>query len=190
MTTAVPTPISVARQARKRAVFLDRDGVINAAVVRERRPYPPADVASMQVLPGVADALLRIKALGFATIVVTNQPDIARGLSTNAAVGAINAQLLSTLAIDEIRICPHDNADNCHCRKPKPGLLLDAAAQHGLDLALSFMVGDRWRDVDCGKAAGVRNFFLDYGYDEPTATGYDWRVDSLAQVADILSTLE
>ena len=111
----------------RRAVFLDRDGILNAAVVRDGRPYPPASLAEMTLLPGVEEACARLKKSGFLLIVVTNQPDIAKGKTTVSEVEAINAALQARLGLDEVCVCPHDDAYNCACRKPKPGLLLDAA---------------------------------------------------------------
>jgi D-glycero-D-manno-heptose 1,7-bisphosphate phosphatase len=150
----------------RRAVFLDRDGVINRAVVRDGRPYPPADADHVEVLPGVAVALRRLKAAGYLLIVITNQPDVARGSQTLAAVEAIHSRLAAELPIDDFRTCYHDDGDGCACRKPKPGLILGAAREHQIDLETSVMVGDRWRDVEAGRQAGCRTVFLDYGYAE------------------------
>jgi D-glycero-D-manno-heptose 1,7-bisphosphate phosphatase len=138
----------------RRAVFLDRDGVINAPAIREGRPYPPASVESLEILPGVREAVQRFKSAGFLIIVVSNQPDVARGTTSRSTVEAINSVLAQGLPIDEFRMCYHDAADACNCRKPKPGMLLDAAKKWHIDLAASFMVGDRWRDVEAGQNAG------------------------------------
>jgi D-glycero-D-manno-heptose 1,7-bisphosphate phosphatase len=150
----------------RRAVFFDRDGVLNAAVVRDGVPHPPGDVDEVEVLPGVAEACNRLRTAGFELVVVTNQPDIARGTQTKEAVRRVNDALLMTLPLDEVVVCPHDDADGCACRKPKPGMLIDAAQRRGIDLAASFMVGDRWRDVEAGLRAGCRTVFVDRGYDE------------------------
>lgn len=149
-----------------RAVFLDRDGVINAAVVRDGKPYPPASVEAMEILPGVPEALAELRAAGLLLVVVTNQPDVARGTQTREAVDAIHAKLLAELPLDAIYACWHDDADACSCRKPKPGLLVTAATDRGIDLTASFMVGDRWRDVEAGLAAGCRTVFVDRDYRE------------------------
>lgn len=171
---------------KRRAVFLDRDGVINRAVIRDGKPYPPANLAELEVLPRVPEALHRIRDAGFATIVVTNQPDVARGTTTRAEVEAINAVLAERLAIDEFRVCYHDSADNCECRKPEPGLLLQAARERGLDLAASYMVGDRWRDVEAGQRAGCQTIFIDYSYDEKQPERWNHRVASLWEAAGII----
>jgi len=137
----------------RRAVFLDRDGVINASVVRGGKPYPPDRVEEVEVLPGVGDALVALRRAGYLLVVVTNQPDVARGTQTREAVDAIHAKLQGELALDAVYACLHDDADACHCRKPKAGLLLDAAKDLGIDVTASFMVGDRWRDIEAGITA-------------------------------------
>jgi D-glycero-D-manno-heptose 1,7-bisphosphate phosphatase len=155
------------------AAFLDRDGVINAAAVRDGRPHPPASLEDLHILPGVAEACRRLRAAGLWVLVVTNQPDIARGATSAVDVARINDELLAALAIDAILVCPHDDIDDCACRKPRPGLLLDAADRFGIDLGRSTMVGDRWRDIDAGRAAGVSTVFLDRSYAERRPTDHD-----------------
>jgi transaldolase len=169
----------------RRAVFLDRDGVLNRAIVRDGKPYPPASVSELEVLPGVPDALARLRAAGFRLIVVTNQPDVARGAQTREIVEAMHAELLIRgLPIDSFRVCYHDDGDGCDCRKPKPGLLVSAARDEGVDLATSFMVGDRWRDVEAGRRAGCGTVFIDGGYAEAERSQPDVRVRSLVEAAD------
>jgi len=171
-----------------KAVFLDRDGVINRALVREGKPYPPATPAELEILPGTGDALARLKELGYLLIVVTNQPDVARGKQSREAVQEIHEILGRQLPVDRFLACYHDDADGCSCRKPKPGLLLKAAREHGIDLGQSFLIGDRWRDIDAGLAAGCRTVWIDYGYCErgPTVPP-DQRVFSLAEAVEWIS---
>ena len=149
-----------------RAAFLDRDGVINRAFVRGGRPYAPRTVEEFELLPGVTEAVGALRAAGFLVVVVTNQPDVATGLQRREDVDAMHERIRREVGVDDIRVCFHVDADACACRKPKPGMLLDAAADWGVDLAHSFMIGDRWRDVHAGHAAGCRAIFIDYGYDE------------------------
>jgi D-glycero-D-manno-heptose 1,7-bisphosphate phosphatase len=149
-----------------RAVFLDRDGVLNASVVRDGKPYPPESLADLEILDEAREGCALLREAGFALICVTNQPDIARGAADSRAVDQINARLAAELRLDQVRVCPHDDRDNCGCRKPKPGLILDAAAELGIDLDRSFLVGDRWRDIDAGRAAGCITVFIDRGYRE------------------------
>jgi transaldolase len=166
-----------------RAVFLDRDGVLNHAVLRDGKPHPPADAASMTIVAGAADALLRLRERDFRLIVVTNQPDVARGTQQRGVVEAMNEKLRAALPIDEVIVCWHDG-DDCDCRKPKPGALLDAARRHGIDLSRSFMVGDRWRDIEAGQRAGVKCLFIDHGYRERQPEGEFVRVDSIGSAAE------
>jgi len=150
----------------RRAVFLDRDGVVNRSIVRDGKPYPPNSVGEMEILAGVPDALTSLRKAGFLNIVVTNQPDIATGKQKAEVVEAMHQRLRNELALDDIKVCRHRDADGCDCRKPKPGMLLQAAREFDIDLERSFMVGDRWRDVAAGQAAGCISFFIDYGYRE------------------------
>ena len=167
----------------ERAVFLDRDGVLNAAVVRDGRPHPPDHVDQLVILPGVRSALDELKRAGYLLVVVTNQPDVRRGVQTRAAVDAIHDRLRAELPIDAIYCCFHDDADGCACRKPAPGLLLEAARERNIELAASFMVGDRWRDTEAGAAAGCRTAFVDCGYNERRPRAFDCRVTSLTEAA-------
>jgi D-glycero-D-manno-heptose 1,7-bisphosphate phosphatase len=159
------------------AVFLDRDGVLNEALVRDGRPFPPRSPEELVVVPGVPDACARLRARGLVLVVVTNQPDVARGLQSAEDVAAINARLRAAIAIDALYVCPHDNDDQCPCRKPKPGMLLAAARDLALDLPRSFMVGDRWSDIEAGRAAGCRTVYIDRGYQEPRPAAFDHAVE-------------
>ena len=142
------------------AVFLDRDGVLNRTVVRDGVTHPPDSLAEFELLPGVPDAVRRLADAGFKLVVVTNQPDVARGLQKREAVEEMNAFLCRTLPILGVMACYHDNADNCACRKPKPGMILEAAQRFGLDVRASCLIGDRWSDVAAGQAAGCRASIL------------------------------
>lgn len=170
----------------RRAVFLDRDGVINRAVVRDGKPYPPENVGEMEILPGVSDALFSLHGAHFLLIVVTNQPDVARGTTQKEVVERINSCLAGCLPIDEFRTCYHDSSDQCDCRKPLPGALLAAAKLHDIDLNQSYMVGDRWRDIDAGQRAGCQTIFVDYGYAEKQPESFNHRVRSLEEAAQII----
>ena len=165
-------------------MFLDRDGVLNRAVTRDGKPYPPANVSELEIVPDAAEALAALKAAGFLLYVATNQPDIARGTQTRIAVDAIHAEMAARLPIDAFYVCPHDDPDGCDCRKPKPGLLQQAASEHAISLPDSFMIGDRWRDVEAGRRAGCRTIWLDFGYRERgPSVPPDATLDSLADAA-------
>ena len=142
----------------RRAVFLDRDGVLIRTDVRDGIPHPPESLNEVEILPGVPEALTVLHERGFILLVVTNQPDVARGTQSRNVVEAINNQLRQQLPLDGVYVCYHDNADRCDCRKPSPGMLLKAAAEHDIDLRASFMVGDRGSDIAAGNAAGCRPF--------------------------------
>lgn len=164
-----------------RAVFLDRDGVLNDAIVREGKPFPPA-LDQLRIADGAPEALQRLREAGYRLIVVTNQPDVARGTISRAEVEAIHAKLAAAMPIDEFFVCEHDG-DDCDCRKPKPGALLSAAGKYGIDLKRSFLIGDRWRDVEAAQRAGCTALFLDRGYDEQQPAEPFVRVASIAEAA-------
>jgi D-glycero-D-manno-heptose 1,7-bisphosphate phosphatase len=172
----------------RRAVFLDRDGVINRALERDGKPYPPTSLAEFGILPGVPEACARLKAAGFLLVVATNQPDVGRGTLAQSTVEEIHAHMCKSLPIDRVEVCYHPGkgASDCDCRKPKPGMLLRAARELGIDLARSWMIGDRWRDIDCGHAAGCRTVFIDYGYAEALRQMPDFRVKNLTEATQVI----
>lgn len=169
-----------------RAIFLDRDGVINRAIVREGKPYPPANQSEVEILPGVQDALMALQNAGFLLIVITNQPDVARGHTSRETVEDINRCLAACLPIDEFYTCFHDHDADCDCRKPRPGALQAAAQKYEIDLSNSYMIGDRWRDTEAGQRAGCKTIFIDYGYQEKQPESVDFRVKSLKDAAEII----
>ncbi len=163
----------------RRAVFLDRDGVLNKSLSGpDGVPRPPASLDEFALIPGASDACRALRGLGFVLIVASNQPDVARGTQRREVVEAIHRRLREEVELDDVRVCYHDDSDGCACRKPQPGLLLSAARDWGIDLAASFVVGDRWRDVEAGRRAGCTTILVDNGVElipsEPTV-----RLDSL-----------
>jgi D-glycero-D-manno-heptose 1,7-bisphosphate phosphatase len=156
---------------QRSAVFLDRDGVINEAIVRNGKPYPPDSISAVVLAPYAARDVRRLKESGFLVLCVTNQPDVARGTLSGTTAGAIMQHIATAVGLDDTFICPHDDRDDCRCRKPRPGLLLQAAQRYDIDLTASHMVGDRWKDIDAGAAAGCRTIFIDRHWPErkPTA---------------------
>jgi D-glycero-D-manno-heptose 1,7-bisphosphate phosphatase len=175
----------------RRAVFLDRDGVINRAVTRDGSPYPPATLAEFEILPDVAEACARLKAAGYLLIVATNQPDVGRGTLKQEVVESMHTFMCRQVPIDRVEVCYHpgQGKSDCDCRKPRPGMLLRAARELGIDLARSWMVGDRWRDIDCGHAAGCGTVLVERGYAEAMRQAPDHRVRSLLEAAELILRL-
>ena len=177
--------------ALNRAVFLDRDGVINRMFVRDGIPFAPTTLEQFAILPGVVEAIAALKNTGFRVIVATNQPDVGAGKVAREIVEAMNARVQQECRVDDVRVCYHTEADRCACRKPKPGLLVDAARDWFLDLRASYMVGDRWRDIVAGHAAGCRTVLIDYNYAEQKAENPDIVVKSLEEASQrILSEVK
>src|SRR5579862_8491576 len=167
------------------AVFLDRDGVVVEAVVRDGRPYPPQTIDEVRIDPEATKALSLLAAAGYRLILITNQPDVSRGIQDRSTVETINNLLRTRLPIDACFVCYHDDSDHCSCRKPQPGLILIAAEQYNIDLTVSFVVGDRWRDVAAGSAAECHTVWIDRGYQEEWQTNQpDIRVTSLKEAAE------
>lgn len=174
----------------KQAVFLDRDGVLVKAIIRDGRPFSPRSRTELEIMPDAADSCLALRRAGFVLIVVTNQPDVARGQLSPADLSAMHEELISKIPLDAVLFCPHDDNDGCDCRKPAPGLLLSGADRWGVELAGSVMVGDRWRDIEAGRRAGCRTVFIDAGYAERRAEGADLTVKSLTEALPwILATV-
>ncbi len=172
-----------------RAVFLDRDGVLVRAHVREGRPYAPLSLDDMELETDAQKSVARLRQSGLLSIVITNQPDVARGAVDRETVEAMHSKLLEFLALDGILACYHDDSDECNCRKPKPGMLVDAASAFEINLGQSFMIGDRWRDIGAGMAAGCTTIWIDRGYDEPKGDGADYTVSSLSSAVLVIVAL-
>ena len=170
----------------KKAVFLDRDGVLNAVVMTNGIPTPPRNIEDVVLLPDVAEAISLLKNKSFEIVVVTNQPDYARGISSKTEIIEINAVFRRELEIEHIYTCFHDDWHNCDCRKPKPGLLKRAASELGIDLQSSFMIGDRWRDIAAGQAAECLCYFIDYGYHEKSPNSPFTQVSSLMEATQLI----
>jgi D-glycero-D-manno-heptose 1,7-bisphosphate phosphatase len=173
----------------KPAVFLDRDGTLNAPLIREGKPYPPASANEFVLLEGVVESCANLQAAGYVLMVVTNQPDVGRGTQTREAVEAMHAKLLQLVpSITRIEVCyaPGGETPPSPDRKPAPGMILNAARELGLDLTRSWMIGDRWRDIDCGHNAGVRTIFIDWGYDEKLRAVPDFVARTFSEAADII----
>lgn len=169
-----------------KAIFLDRDGVINHPRIIDGKPYPPLSLDNFKVIDGVKRALNLLRSAGYYLIVITNQPDVARGDISRDKVELIHGFLKSNFPIEEIKTCYHDDLDCCSCRKPKPGNLLDAAKTYNIDLKNSYMIGDRWRDIEAGISAGCKTIFIDYGYKEKQPVGYVYKASNLLEAAKLI----
>ena len=167
----------------RRAVFLDRDGVLNKAIMRNGKPYPPRDLSELIIAEGACTSLDVLRREGFVLVVVTNQPDIARGKANRADVDKINTRLVDLLPLDAVEVCEHDDEDQCDCRKPKPGMILRLQRRLVLDLEHSFMIGDRWRDIEAGRRAGCRTVLIGDGYGESFPSAPSVKVASLPEAA-------
>jgi D-glycero-D-manno-heptose 1,7-bisphosphate phosphatase len=173
-------------QLLRPAVFLDRDGVLNSIVWREGKPASPRLVDELEIEADAPAVLARLKAAGYLLLVITNQPDVRRGLMSDAILDALHDRLAQVLPVDDILACRHDNADACACRKPKPGLVFELAARHGVDLTRSWMIGDQDRDIACGRAAGLRTVLLSRSYNSGVQSDADHVVETLSQISPLI----
>jgi D-glycero-D-manno-heptose 1,7-bisphosphate phosphatase len=166
------------------AAFLDRDGVLNASVIKEGKPYPPGSISEVEILPGVLEAINLLIQNHYLPVVITNQPDVSRGMSDLQQIQLINNYIGRMIGVSDFYVCPHDDVDQCACRKPKPGLIEVSTKELGIDLSESFLVGDRWRDIEAGHAMGLHSFFIDYSYDEIRPSRPYTQVSSLLEAVE------
>ncbi|MFP5384879.1 MAG: D-glycero-alpha-D-manno-heptose-1,7-bisphosphate 7-phosphatase [Bacteriovoracia bacterium] len=171
----------------KKAVFLDRDGVLNKTIFRFGKPRAPYTLEEFELLPGVKEGTEILLKHGFLLIVVTNQPDVARGWVSRDAVDEVNKKLRELLQVHDLKACFHTDDDNCNCRKPQPGMLVEAAREWSVDLKKSFMVGDRISDVEAGKAAGCRTILID-DESEKDSLLPDYRASGLLEASQLIVT--
>lgn len=173
--------------AERKAVFLDRDGVIVIPEFREGRSFGPRRLEDYRFYPEADRALARLKEAGYLLIVVTNQPDVGHGLISSGTLDEMHRRLRARFPIDSVRTCCHTQDYGCGCRKPKPGMLLDSAREFGISLSRSFMVGDRASDVEAGRAAGCTTVFIDLGYtSEMKPTAAHFVVRSLGDAVEVI----
>ena len=172
------------RPLKNKAVFLDRDGVINRALVCDGRSFPPPSLDELEILPDVPESLHLLKENGFLLIVVTNQPDVARGKQKRESVEEMHSFLKNQLPLDDIFVCWHGQDGECECRKPLPGMLIQAAEKYGIDFQQSYLIGDRWKDIDAGKTAGCETIFLDYHYNELLRSKPDFTATSTRKASE------
>jgi D-glycero-D-manno-heptose 1,7-bisphosphate phosphatase len=173
----------VNEQVKRAAVFLDRDGVLAEAIVRaDGKVYAPTHVEDFVVVSEAAEQVARLRAAGFLCILFTNQPELANGLLLQADLDEMHRRLRAAVPLDDVYVCPHDKAEGCRCHKPATGLIDDAVARWGIDLAASYVIGDRWRDVEAGRAAGCYSILIERPYS--AASRADARVGTLEEAVD------
>lgn len=149
-----------------RAVFLDRDGVVVETLVRGPKAHAPLSLDDFRLVPTAAEDVRRLRKAGLVPVVFTNQPDVGRGLVPRAVLEEMHARLRAAVDVEDVLVCEHVVDGECECRKPKPGMLRAAAARWDLDLARSFVIGDRWRDIDAGRAVGCWSVLIDRPWSE------------------------
>ena len=174
----------------RRAIFLDRDGVLNEVQVIDGIPTPPRSVQEIKIIDGVRESIEILKRNKILIVVVTNQPDVARGKTTRQEVEEINMQIGHSLGIEHFYTCYHDDKDKCKCRKPAPGLIEKAVNDLDINIENSHLVGDRWRDISAGQLAGCKTFFIDYSYPERKPLEPYTRVSSLLEAVNIMLGVE
>jgi len=174
---------------KNKAIFLDRDGVINKVIMRNGKPSSPWKLKEFEILPDVKECLVAFKKMGFLNIIFTSQPDISRGFLKIEDLEKMHEIIDKTLLVDEIRFCPHDDKDNCSCRKPKPGLILEAVQKWSIDLRESYVIGDTWKDIGAGKAVGCKTFLLRREYNKGFQKDYDFEVSNLKKTVEIIKKL-
>jgi len=179
--------VTVSAMPGRRAIFLDRDGVLVVPEMRDGRSFAPRHLEDFRLYPEAKTALDRLKEAGYLLVVVTNQPDVGKGLISRSTLDQMHDTIRRVLPVDRIEVCIHTQSDKCSCRKPKPGMLLDAARECQIDLETSFMVGDRASDVEAGLAAGCETIFIDLDYVselKPKTAHHTAR--SITEAADII----
>ena len=167
-----------------RAAFLDRDGVLVETLVRDGRAHAAVTLADFRISPDAPTQVARLKAAGLRPIVFTNQPELARGTLSPGVLDRMHARLRAAVEIDDILVCAHVDRDGCACRKPRPGMLETASRRWAIDLSASFVVGDRWRDVDAGRAVGCYTVLIERPYSECREA--DVRVPDLPAAVDAI----
>jgi D-glycero-D-manno-heptose 1,7-bisphosphate phosphatase len=173
----------------KKAIFLDRDGVINKAIIRVGGFSSPWSLTEFEIIDEVEEALAEFKKLEFLNIIITNQPDIARGNLLLSELEKMHQMILNRLSIDDIEYCPHDDKDNCDCRKPKSGMILRAVQKWNIDLKNSYVIGDMWKDIEAGKLAGCRTFLIRKEYNQDYQKDYDFEINNLKEAVAVIKKL-
>jgi D-glycero-D-manno-heptose 1,7-bisphosphate phosphatase len=169
------------------AVFLDRDGVVIETFVRNGKPKAISQIKDLRIFPNVKEGIQKLVLSKFQIVVITNQPDVSRGITSLDQVELLHKKISELTGIRYFYTCIHSQNDNCACRKPKTGLLELAAKDLGIDLSKSFLVGDRWSDIEAGNKVNCKCYFIDYGYDERIPVGEFEVVSSLYEAVQFIT---
>jgi D-glycero-D-manno-heptose 1,7-bisphosphate phosphatase len=172
---------------RERALFLDRDGVVIKTLVINGKPVANHDLENLEYVPGIFDLVSFARDRNLVPILITNQPDVARGIVEKDLVDEMNSRIVTETGIEKVFMCCHDDTDRCDCRKPLPGLFYQARLLMNLDLENSFMVGDRWRDVQAAQKAGIEPIYLEGDYQEIAPNGVFHRIKTLEECKLVIS---
>jgi D-glycero-D-manno-heptose 1,7-bisphosphate phosphatase len=175
---------------KSKAIFLDRDGVIDKVITRKGKISCPRKLKEFKILPNVKKCLKIFKEMGFLNIIVTNQPDISRGFLKRENLEKMHRVIMKRLPVDEIKVCPHDNKDNCSCRKPKPGLILEAVKKWSIDLKKSYLIGDSWKDIEAGKTAGLKTLLIRRKYNKDLKENYNFEARNLKDAVEIIKKIK
>jgi D-glycero-D-manno-heptose 1,7-bisphosphate phosphatase len=170
---------------KKRCVFLDRDGVINQSIIVNKKPFSPRTKSEFKFIPNIKNLISKIVELNFYTIIITNQPDIATAHLDEEMLKYFHDKIRRKIPITDIFVCRHISSQNCFCRKPKPGLILEAAKKYNIDLKKSYLIGDRWKDINAANEVGCHSIFIDYDYTEKLETKPNNHVKSMAEACDV-----
>lgn len=175
---------------KKRGVFLDRDGVLSRVIHRDGKACSARSLEEFELLPALEGSLETLAKAGYVLLVVTNQPDVRRGLMPLPVLESMNRRLMDRFGsrgVRKVYFCPHDDSDRCGCRKPAPGMLLEGAREWDLDLSRSFMVGDRRTDAEAGRRAGCKTLLI--RTEENRDARPDYWAEDLADACRIILSL-
>src|SRR2546425_1474666 len=148
----------------KRAVFIERDGILNEVGVGPKNPIVPLTLEEFRIKKEAEPSLKKLKKAGFVLIVTSNQPGLSRGYQSRRELDRMHDLVKRCFPIDDLMICPHDESDHCPCRKPRPGLLIEAAFKWHLNLDHSFVISDKWQDAEAARTAGCTSLLLKSPY--------------------------
>ena len=164
-------------------------GVLNSTRVENGRPFAPTHFKDFHLFKEALATTVALKKAGFLLVVVTNQPDVGNGITDCSEVKKMNEHLIDVLPIDRVKVCFHSQTDDCYCRKPRPGMLIETIEEYDIDPYRSFMIGDRWSDVQAGNAVNCSTIFLERGYSEQKQFSADYVCRNLTEATTYILNL-